>query len=186
MSRGTIVLSGGRVVPPEVIGFEVSDPAHEIQGVRFASAPPLRTTPYATANLHADELTLVVQGTDASVALQAMPQTLPDWSAQTAFPEADHDATQDQIKILMESVRMGGIALSVGVVWWASRVTGLIGSLLASMPAWRHLDPLPIVGRDDDEDEREWNESADAEADADELAVSMVFETSRSELVSAS
>jgi hypothetical protein len=59
-------------------------------------------------------------------------------------------------------------------VWWASRVGGLIGSLLASMPAWRHLDPLPIVGRDEDEDE--WSEPEDADADADELAVSMVLE----------
>ena len=84
----------------------------------------------------------------------------------------------------MESVRMGGIALSVGVVWWASRVTGLIGSLLASMPAWLHLDPLPIVGRDDDEKEQ-WSGSEDAEADADELAVSMVFESSRGELATA-
>ena len=79
---------------------------------------------------------------------------------------------------------MGGIALSVGLVWWASRVTGLIGSLLASMPAWRHLDPLPIVGRDDDEDEQ-WVDPEDAEADADELAVSMVFEGTRAEMPAA-
>ena len=71
---------------------------------------------------------------------------------------------------------MGGLALSVGVVWWASRVGGLLGSLLASMPAWRHLDPLPIVGRDEDEEEQ-WAEpeDADADADADELAVAMVL-----------
>jgi hypothetical protein len=56
-------------------------------------------------------------------------------------------------------------------------VGGLIGSLLASMPAWRHLDPLPIVGDDEDEDERE--QPADADADADELAVAMVLEGSR-------
>jgi hypothetical protein len=80
--------------------------------------------------------------------------------------------------VIMESVRMGGIALSVGVVWWASRVTGLIGSLLASMPAWRQLDPLPIVGRDEEEDR--WEETEDSEADADELAVSMVLEGPRS------
>jgi hypothetical protein len=79
----------------------------------------------------------------------------------------------------METVEMGGIALSVGVVWWASRVGGLIGSLLASMPAWRHLDPLPIVGRD--EEEEQWHERQDADADADELAVSMVLEGGRAQ-----
>jgi hypothetical protein len=99
------------------------------------------------------------------------------WSAKSAFPDEGHGAGErDQIQIIMESVEMGGIALSVGVVWWASRVGGLIGSLLASMPAWRHLDPLPIVGRD--EEEEQWHERQDADADADELAVSMVLEGS--------
>ena len=51
-------------------------------------------------------------------------------------------------------MKLGGMALSVGVVWWASRISGLLGSLLASAPAWRHIDPLPVVGRDDDDDEK--------------------------------
>jgi len=86
----------------------------------------------------------------------------------------------------MESVRMGGIVLSVGVVWWASRVTGLIGTLLSSVPAWRHLDPLPIVGKDEERDEEHWYEPEDADAAADELAISMVLEGPRSrEAVSA-
>ena len=107
------------------------------------------------------------------------PLTKVDWSAQTAFPSADRNPSEhDQIQVIMESVRMGGIALSVGVVWWASRVTGLIGSLLASMPAWRQLDPLPIIGRDEEEDR--WDETEDSEADADELAISMVLEGPRS------
>jgi len=135
-------------------------------------------------SLHPSDLALVIQGSDAAT-METAPQTLPDWTAQTAFPEASHDSQQEQIRILMESVRMGGIALSVGVVWWASRVTGLIGSLLASMPAWRHLDPLPIVGRDDEEEEQ-WSGSEDTEADADELAVSMVFESSRGDLATTS
>jgi len=78
----------------------------------------------------------------------------------------------------MDSVKMGGLALSVGVVWWASRISGLLGSLLASAPAWRHIDPLPVVGRDDDEDEAEWLEPDDRDADANELAVSLVLEGS--------
>jgi hypothetical protein len=123
------------------------------------------------------EQTLLIQGTDPQY-MEFGPLTQVDWSAQTAFPGVDHNSEHDQIKVMMESVRMGGIALSVGVVWWASRVTGLIGSLLASMPAWRQLDPLPIVGRDEDEDR--WDETEDSEADADELAISMVLEGPRS------
>jgi len=43
------------------------------------------------------------------------------------------------------------------------------------MPAWRHLDPLPIVGRDEDDEQWAEPEDADADADADELAVAMVL-----------
>jgi len=101
-----------------------------------------------------------------------------DWTTQSAFPNAGEEAPHDQIQILIDSVKMGGLALSVGVVWWASRISGLLGSLLASAPAWRHIDPLPVVGRDDDEDEAEWLEPGDRDADANELAVSLVLEGS--------
>ena len=90
---------------------------------------------------------------------------------------------KEQFTVIMDSAEMGGIALSVGVVWWASRITGVIGSLLASMPAWRQLDPMPIVDRD--EEEGDWDE-ADNDAYADELAISMVLDEPRtSSLMSA-
>jgi hypothetical protein len=39
-----------------------------------------------------------------------------------------------------------------------------VASLLASSPAWRHVDPLPVLGRDDEE-EGEWDESAEEDKD---------------------
>lgn len=65
-------------------------------------------------------------------------------------------------------------SLSVGVAWWASRVTGVIGSLLASMPAWRQLDPLPVVGRGEEEEGEQ--DEQNEEQYADELAISMVLD----------
>jgi hypothetical protein len=67
---------------------------------------------------------------------------------------AQDDEERRRIEVIMGSVRITGLALSVGAVWWAARAAGLIASLLASAPAWRHMDPLPVLGRDD-EDERE-------------------------------
>ena len=56
-------------------------------------------------------------------------------------------------------------------------MTGVVGSLLASVPAWRHLDPLPVLGRDSDAQESEWDEEAsDLDAEADELAISMFLD----------
>jgi hypothetical protein len=38
-------------------------------------------------------------------------------------------------------------------VLWLIRGGVLLGSYLSAMPAWRLLDPLPVLARSDDEDE---------------------------------
>ncbi|MEN9485282.1 MAG: hypothetical protein RJB37_3162, partial [Pseudomonadota bacterium] len=43
------------------------------------------------------------------------------------------------------TVRVGGMALSVGLVFWATRATGLVASLIAVSPPWRQFDPLPVL-----------------------------------------
>jgi hypothetical protein len=66
---------------------------------------------------------------------------------------AQADEEKQRMEVVLGTVKITGLALSVGAVWWAARAAGLIASLLASAPAWRHLDPLPVLGRDDEEDE---------------------------------
>jgi phage gp29-like protein len=107
--------------------------------------------------------------------LEYLPSVPIDWGIQSAFPESAEQQTQrDQIEVLLDQIELGGLALSVGVVWWASRISGLLGTLLTSTPAWRHIDPLPVVGRDEEEDKK-WYDPDDREADANELAVADVF-----------
>jgi hypothetical protein len=82
----------------------------------------------------------------------------------------------------MNSVRITGMALSVGAIWWAARAAGLVASLLASSPAWRHVDPLPVLGRDDEEEEEEvWDEASAEEQERrdDEHRASWVLEDSK-------
>ena len=98
-----------------------------------------------------------------------------DWEVAPAFAEGFQDEAQQQLQVLLDSVKFGGMALSVGVVWWASRISAMLGSLLASAPAWRHIDPLPVVG-DGEEEKDKWLEPDDRDADANELAVSLVLE----------
>jgi hypothetical protein len=175
---GGRVFSGGRVLVPQVIGSEGPGAAHAVNTFVRVEPKLTRVSVNPAPELVPAEMGLLIQGSDPTY-MQFGSSALPSWSASTAFPEEGHGGERDQIQIIMETVEMGGIALSVGVVWWASRVGGLIGSLLASMPAWRHLDPLPIVGRD--EEEEQWHERQDADADADELAVSMVLEGGRAQ-----
>jgi hypothetical protein len=92
---------------------------------------------------------------------------------------AQDDEERQRIEVIMGSVRITGLALSVGAVWWAARAAGLIASLLASAPAWRHMDPLPVLGRDE-EDEVEEHEGEESDEDRerkdDEHRASWVLE----------
>jgi hypothetical protein len=63
--------------------------------------------------------------------------------------------------------------LSVGYVLWLLRGGVLLASLLSSIPAWRLVDPLPVLGRvggqsdDDDESLEEMVETQPDRDDAD-------------------
>ena len=86
------------------------------------------------------------------------PEVEPIRAEMQALPSGHHFAQDDEerrrIEVILGSIRMSGLALSVGAVWWAARAAGLIASLVASAPAWRHVDPLPVLGRDDEEGEQ--------------------------------
>jgi hypothetical protein len=110
--------------------------------------------------------------------LSFSPSVPVDWVVASAFGEGPEERMRSELQVLLDSVKFGGMALSVGVVWWASRISGLLGTLLASTPAWRHIDPLPVLGRDEDKEDQ-WYEPDDRDADANELAVSLVLDGGR-------
>jgi hypothetical protein len=74
-------------------------------------------------------------------------------------------------ELSIQTAQVLGISLTVGTVWWALRVSGLVGGLLASLPAWRQLDLLMILP-DDDEHKWRWGDKDDKEALREEVAVS--------------
>ena len=55
------------------------------------------------------------------------------------------------VKLDTHAVQIGGAALSAGAVWWAVRTSGLLASMAVSAPAWRGIDPLPILSRERDD-----------------------------------
>jgi hypothetical protein len=59
-----------------------------------------------------------------------------------------------------------GMALSAGFVAWILRGGSLLASFLMTMPAWRHFDPLPVLGqgkRDRRKQERKTREESEQE-----------------------
>jgi hypothetical protein len=160
--------SPGRVDPPDAqlnqFEFQAPDFRRLIR--------PVATLNHFTAGPHIDPTLQLLAAAPAN--LEYLPTVPVDWTARSAFPDAE-ETPRDRIDVLLEQVQLGGMALSVGVVWWASRISGLLGSLLASAPAWRHIDPLPVVGRDEDE-EKKWYDEQDRDADANELAIADVLD----------
>jgi len=69
--------------------------------------------------------------------------------------QLDRDLATVQTKVVQQVAAETGIVvtggLAVGYVLWLIRGGYLLSSLLTSMPAWRLVDPLPILDYLDDE-----------------------------------
>jgi hypothetical protein len=77
------------------------------------------------------------------------------------------DDLQEESKIEGHAVALSAAAtlgLSVGYVFWLLRGGLLLSTVLSSLPAWRLVDPLPILGRleEDDDEAREPDESLES------------------------
>jgi VCBS repeat-containing protein len=59
------------------------------------------------------------------------------------------DALHNTLRI--EASQIPAVFLSAGVVIWGLRAGGLLASLLATLPAWRSFDLLPVIRDDRDE-----------------------------------
>ena len=60
---------------------------------------------------------------------------------ERALQEREHQGLH-----LGQVASVSGMALSVGFMAWILRGGALLTSFLVSMPAWRHFDPLPVLG----------------------------------------
>jgi hypothetical protein len=81
--------------------------------------------------------------------------------------------SQDETSVILTSVstaiETGGLTLSLGVIWWATRASSLLTSLIITTPAWRTMDPLPILFNEDPDD----TASSGAPTSSDALAERM-------------
>jgi len=64
---------------------------------------------------------------------------------------------------------VAGITVTAGFVWWLTRAGGMLATVLMGVPAWRHIDLLPVLARPDDDDEED-------EAPDDEPVLDGMFE----------
>ena len=126
--------------------------------------PGARATPYVDAEASpvvtdlsrlpaSDLLVMLDVPIDLSGFLQER-MALLQWASleersRAAVESAQQQQGRDQAPTLRwdsgDTVQAGGMALSVGLVFWATRASGLIASLAAVAPPWRQFDPLPVL-----------------------------------------
>ena len=126
--------------------------------------PGARATPYVDAGVSpvitdlsrlpiSDLLVMLDVPIDLSGFLQER-MALLQWTSleersRAAVESAQQQQGRDQTPVLRwdsgDTVQAGGMALSVGLVFWATRASGLIASLAAVAPPWRQFDPLPVL-----------------------------------------
>ena len=93
-------------------------------------------------------------------------------------PAIDVDvATRDDqphglVEALQDPLLMASAAFTVGFVWWLTRSGGLLTTMLMAIPAWRHVDLLPVLARrlDDDDDDHAGDKTTPDEFDDDVVA----------------
>jgi len=71
------------------------------------------------------------------------------------------------------------VGFTAGFVWWLTRSGGLLTSMLMGVPAWRHLDLLPVVARrkdDDDDDDGPDSQHSSTNGSLDDSALFDLFE----------
>jgi len=90
-------------------------------------------------------------------------------------PDRPHEEPRG-LDLALDAIRTAGLVVSVGAVWWAARAAGLVSSLLAVTPTWRHVDPLPVLGRDDEESPGGWGDPTGEEAAKEEASASEMFD----------
>ena len=64
------------------------------------------------------------------------------------------------IDMAQDPVRIASVTFTAGLVWWLTRSGGLLTTMLLGVPAWRHVDLLPVLAsppedEEDDEDSRQ-------------------------------
>jgi hypothetical protein len=94
------------------------------------------------------------------------------------FTEPKSSPAQFIGKIFFDNkIALTSVAVSAGLVAWAAQYGILFSSVLATLPAWRNLDPVAILGKDDDDEDTEWDISDDEnDQAAEENAIEILSE----------
>jgi hypothetical protein len=129
-------------------------PASSGGGLRESAGTPESPLPADTM--------LAGAASSAAIPLEQFEASLTDASWRDAVDQMrerfDKPLRVEQM-LIASSVTVGG-GLSVGYIVWLLRGGLLVSSLLSSLPAWQSIDPLPVLGKRE-EDEGDGQDDSD-------------------------
>jgi hypothetical protein len=151
--------SGSRLSRVALQSADAQQSSREYRYLLTAFLPEVNPLVFGASS--APEDMLVLASADGSVLSAARIQSVHDPAMLDVLDEMRRGLSE-QGRLEANALAVAAAAtlgLSVGYVIWLLRGGVLVSSLLSSLPAWRLVDPLPILGRLDDE------ESSDEAAD---------------------
>ncbi len=83
-------------------------------------------------------------------------------------------------QVALETVRLGGTALTLGLVFYAVRAGGLVAAMLTALPAWSSIDPLVILHKDRKDKGAEWGNEDLTQIDEDEAGIGEILDVETS------
>jgi parallel beta-helix repeat protein len=89
----------------------------------------------------------------------------------------DSRTTLPIAEMASDPLRVASATFTAGFIWWLTRSGGLITTMLMGVPAWRHVDLLPVLARADDEDESADDTTTPSKKEADEERAASLFDT---------
>jgi Cadherin-like len=131
------------------------------QRVAVAPAPPDLQSLEAALGLPTNDVSQMQTQSNgqslAALAAQAAARaaTVIEGPLTTAVPaegKGPGDDAESVITAMATPTVTGGLAFSATLLFWVTRAGGLMAAMMASVPAWRTLDPMPILKREDDDD----------------------------------
>ena len=149
------VLGGGNVIPPVEVINESQAQALQNHFVEKTNQPDVAITVATKLEKFTTSLLDKIEGPGLNTHFGAIQMAMKAFNASAGASEFIEkldglredalDATLLEQKIVGSSMVLTS-GLSVGYIIWLVRGGVLLSSVLSSLPAWRFIDPLPILG----------------------------------------
>ncbi|MDB5804566.1 MAG: hypothetical protein JWN73_1888 [Betaproteobacteria bacterium] len=160
-----------------VIGTEGSGASSQVRPVEVLSAERRFSREVATAPAETPLLTFGLRAADNNSATDPLSRSMRAKGFIDELDQLRDDARSEFNLDRIFALSSSGVTfgLSLGLMIWIVRSGVLMSSLLSVMPAWRVLDPLPVLanagGNDENEDETDDSEFSAAASSEDPLRI---------------